>query len=104
MDQDRAPVPNKGTAVSRASRSFQIAFAILGAVALVFVMGFWFTKISANLPQISMHGWIAMSLGVLFSLLIGCGLMWLSFYSSRNGFDDRADSGRLRAQKDVNRP
>ena len=37
-------------------------------------------------PVISMHGWIAF------------GLMWLSFYSSRHGFDDRADPGRKRPE------
>jgi protein-S-isoprenylcysteine O-methyltransferase Ste14 len=52
-------------------------------------------------PRISVHGWIAMGIGTLFSLLIGCGLMWLSFYSSRHGFDDRADPGRLNKKKDV---
>jgi hypothetical protein len=31
-----------------------------------------------------------MALGILFSLLIGCGLMALVFYSSRHGYDERA--------------
>jgi hypothetical protein len=30
--------------------------------------------------------------------------MWLSFYSSRHGFDDRADPGRLSRPKDVTKP
>ena len=29
------------------------------------------------------HGWIALGLGTFFSLLIGCGLMALMFFSSR---------------------
>jgi hypothetical protein len=37
--------------------------------------------------QISLAGWIFMSLGVLFTLLVGGGLMALVFYSSRNNFD-----------------
>ena len=49
-----------------------------------------------KLPHISMHGWIAMSLGTLISLVLGCGLMWLSFYSARQGFDERADPGRIK--------
>lgn len=32
----------------------------------------------------SIHGWIALGLGTFFSLLIGCGLMALMFYSSRS--------------------
>jgi TRAP-type C4-dicarboxylate transport system permease small subunit len=38
----------------------------------------------------SIHGWIALALGTIFSLLIGCGLMALMFYSSRSGYDDVA--------------
>jgi protein-S-isoprenylcysteine O-methyltransferase Ste14 len=56
---------------------------------------------AARFPRISVHGWIAMGIGTFFSLGIGCGLMWLSFYSSRNGFDDRADPGRLSRHKDA---
>ncbi len=37
--------------------------------------------------------WVAMVLGVLFSIVIGAGLMALVFYSSRRGYDERA-SGR----------
>jgi hypothetical protein len=33
-------------------------------------------------------GWWMMGLGIFFSLLVGCGLMALIFYSSRAGFDD----------------
>lgn len=32
--------------------------------------------------------YIAMGLGILFSLVIGCGLMALLFYSSRHGYDE----------------
>jgi len=35
-----------------------------------------------------------MGLGTFFSLLIGCGLMALMFYSSRSGHDDVADPFR----------
>jgi TRAP-type C4-dicarboxylate transport system permease small subunit len=33
-------------------------------------------------------GYVAMTLGVLFSLIVGCGLMALLFYSSRHGYDE----------------
>jgi formate hydrogenlyase subunit 3/multisubunit Na+/H+ antiporter MnhD subunit len=42
------------------------------------------------------HGWIALGLGTLFSLLIGCGLMALMFFSSRTGHDEAADPFRDR--------
>lgn len=44
----------------------------------------------------SIHGWIALALGTIFSLLIGCGLMALMFYSSRSGYDDTATPAVLK--------
>ena len=38
--------------------------------------------------EMSIHGYIAMILGIVFSLVLGCGLMALMFYSSRHGYDD----------------
>jgi len=38
---------------------------------------------------ISMHGLIALGLGIVLSLLLGAGLMALVFYSSRSGHDER---------------
>ena len=69
---------------------------------LMFAMlGLWLAISHGNFPKISLHGWIAMGIGTLFSLLLGCGLMWLSFYSARQGYDDRADPGRLSVKKDT---
>jgi hypothetical protein len=42
------------------------------------------------------HGWIALGLGSFLSLLIGCGLMALMFFSSRSGHDEVADPFRRR--------
>lgn len=39
--------------------------------------------------EISVAGWIAMALGVLFSLALGIGLMALVFFSNRRGYDDQ---------------
>ena len=41
--------------------------------------------------EISIHGYIAMILGIVFSLVIGCGLMALMFYSNRHGYDEPPD-------------
>ena len=69
---------------------------------LMFAMlGLWLAISHGNFPKISLHGWIAMGIGTLFSLLLGCGLMWLSFYSARQGYDDRADPGRLSVKNDT---
>jgi hypothetical protein len=40
------------------------------------------------------EGYVAMGGGVLFSLLVGCGLMALVFYSNRHGYDDLNDGDR----------
>ena len=39
------------------------------------------------------HGYIAMALGILFTLALGGGLMALVFFSARRGYDDAAASG-----------
>ena len=39
----------------------------------------------------SVHGYVAMILGIIFSLLVGCGLMALVFYSNRRGYDEPPD-------------
>src|SRR3974377_1731832 len=39
--------------------------------------------------HMSWHGYAAMILGIVFSLLVLCGLMGLMFYSSRHGYDEQ---------------
>jgi len=38
-------------------------------------------------PPIPTVGYVAMGLGIVFSIIVGCGLMALVFYSSRRGYD-----------------
>lgn len=56
------------------------------ALAVTFMVTTW----QESQARMSVHGWIALGLGVFFSVLIGCGLMALMFYSSRRGYDARA--------------
>ena len=42
--------------------------------------------------QISDNGMIAIFVGSFFTILLGAGLMTLTFFSSRNGFDDQVDN------------
>ena len=68
-------------------------FVVLGALAAILILTiFWAVTVwtSSNDVAISKHGWIALGLGTFFSLIIGCGLMALMFYSSRSGHDDVA--------------
>ncbi|MDF1794505.1 MAG: hypothetical protein P1U88_21515 [Thalassobaculaceae bacterium] len=41
-------------------------------------------------PVMSVHGYIALGLGALFTFGLAAGLMALVFYSSRHGYDDEA--------------
>ena len=40
-------------------------------------------------PEIGLtFGYVALFAGIVFSLLVGCGLMALVFYSNRKGYDE----------------
>ena len=60
---------------------------VMLAVAALGTLAVW-----RELDGIAMEpaGWIALGLGVFFSLLVGGGLMMLVFHSSRRGHDARA--------------
>jgi hypothetical protein len=76
----------------------QILFIVV-LVALLIVTGYWAVSVwnATSDVAIDKHGWIPLILGTAFSLVIGCGLMALMFFSSRHGYDDAADpSGRGR--------
>jgi hypothetical protein len=59
-------------------------FALLAA-AIWFAASAW-TRLGG--VQIPLWAWLAVGGGVLFSSLIGGGLIALMFYSSRHGYDD----------------
>jgi hypothetical protein len=66
-----------------------VLFALLGA-SLWWAIGFWTSLEGADMPA---GIYIAMAGGILFSLVIGVGLMALVFYSNRAGYDERAARG-----------
>ena len=68
------------------------AAALLGLLALA--VGFTVSAWTRTPASMGIHGWIALGLGISFSLVIGCGLMALMFYSSRRGYDDAASFTR----------
>ncbi len=65
-------------------------FALL-ALALWFAGASWVRLGGGPIP---LYGYIAIAGGILFSLLIGGGLMALVFYSSRHGYDDCHGDGQ----------
>jgi hypothetical protein len=50
----------------------------------------------------SVHGWIAMGLGVLGTVGLAWGLMSLAFRSNREGWDDQVDN-RLDPGRDTSK-
>ncbi|WP_426437407.1 hypothetical protein [Bradyrhizobium genosp. P] len=56
---------------------------LLGAAGFVAYRGL--TVANVDVPE---SGYIAMAFGVIFSLIVGVGLMVLVFYSSRKGYDE----------------
>jgi len=65
--------------------------ALIVALLAILAAAAWFAAqawISVSGPPMPATGYVALALGVVFSLLVGCGLMALVFYSSRHGYDD----------------
>ena len=61
-----------------------VVMAVFLGVSIWFAARSWF-QIDT---QMSGHGYIALAIGAILSLLVGGGLMWLVFASSRRGWDD----------------
>jgi hypothetical protein len=74
--------------VLRLFRNLFIA-AVVSAAATGAISLFWKLIGGGDLP---MHGWIALSLGVLGTVVLAWVLMGLAFKSSREGWDDRVDN------------
>ena len=53
--------------------------------------------------QMDVHGYTAMIIGIVGSLVVGIALMALVFYSSRKGYDDAASHNSERSDDDGGR-
>ncbi len=65
--------------------------ALIAPVLVILVASLWLaarTWLSTAGSPMSTNGYVAMALGIIFSTVLGCGLMVLLFYSSRRGYDD----------------
>lgn len=62
-----------------------VLFGLLAAAAMVA----WWAWTELADVQISQQGYIALGIGVAVTMILGVGLMWLVFYSSRSGHDER---------------
>jgi hypothetical protein len=94
MEDPSAPRPTKSSVLGTVVLVV-VLFGLLIA-AILFAVRSWTSIEGPPLPEV---GYIAMTIGVVFSLLIGVALMALLFYSSRHGYDERA-SRDTRADSD----
>ena len=62
---------------------------VIAAVAVLGLAGYW--RLIGGGPM-SVHGWIAMGLGVLGTVGLAWLLMSLAFRSDREGWDDQVDN------------
>jgi hypothetical protein len=67
--------------------TFALIAVLLGLLAAAILLAVY-TWMSVDAPPMPAIGYVAMALGIIFSLALGCGLMALLFYSSRHGYDD----------------
>lgn len=65
--------------------------ALIAALFAILAAALWFAArawLSVTGPPMPFVGYFAMFLGIVVSLVVGCGLMALLFYSSRHGYDE----------------
>jgi hypothetical protein len=62
--------------------------ATLGGLLLLAVGSAWYVWSGLEGVPMSTNGVVALILGVLVSLAVGVGLMWLVYYSHKRGYDD----------------
>ncbi len=77
-----------------AARTFYIDFMrtlIIVALFTLLALAVWFAAVAwerFGSDAIPFYGYVAIAGGILFSLLLGAGLMGLVYYSNRHGYDD----------------
>ena len=77
--------------IAMQTRSIFGTLALVVPLVAILVAAGWFAAsawVSVEGPPMPAIGYLAMALGVVFSLIVGCGLMALLFYSNRHGYDD----------------
>jgi hypothetical protein len=85
--------PQPQISSSRPSWSVLGTAALMAALFGILAAAVWLvvrTWMSTEGPSIPPVGYVAMALGIVFSLVVGFALMALVFYSSRYGYDERA--------------
>ena len=72
------------------SISLAVVLALVGSVVAVSV----YAWTSMGDVTMSTSGWVALILGIVFTMALGCGLMALVFVSARTGVDENVAGQR----------
>jgi cation transporter-like permease len=87
-----APASARTYFVLMTKQRFNVGTIIMvAALIAIMIAALWFAASSFTAlsgPPMPPVGYAAMILGVVLSLVVGCGLMALVFYSSRHGYDE----------------
>jgi hypothetical protein len=75
----------------RGSRMAVAVTAVILTLALVAIGVYAWRTLGAS--ELTVHGYIALVLGVVGTIGLGVGLMVLVFYSNRYGYDERVGGG-----------
>ena len=76
---------------------------LIGILVALALLSLWAGVAGWNLEsdvEMSGHGYAAMAIGIVASLVVGIGLMTLVFYSSRKGYDDAVGHSAARNPED----
>ena len=84
---DRRAIVDVNLSPNKIGTSIVVAVLMLLSVAAGVIGYLGWTIGDADVPT---SGYVAMALGVFFSLIFGIGLMTLVFFSSRKGYDEPA--------------
>ena len=84
-------------------RRYEMQAALVVIILLALLAGAVFVGhygwVSAGDVVMPPWGWLMLCLGVFFTILVGCGLMALVFYSSRKGFDEPPDVAQKKKRR-----
>ncbi|MFN3536561.1 MAG: hypothetical protein ACK4Y4_03860 [Brevundimonas sp.] len=86
---DPGPSPRRKGPGTRARVSLTLLGAAVLAAVSVAAMGWAWDAIGAS--PMTLHGWIALSIGAVGTALLTAGLMTLAFHSHSSGHDDRVE-------------
>ena len=76
---------------AKKSRKLNIFVIGIAAIALICAcLGSVYVWEKMGQVELGVHGWVALIAGAFGTIVLGCGLMALSFYSSRSGHDEDA--------------